>query len=302
MFKYEHDFIDIVEVGPRDGLQNEKEILSIEDKFHYIELLSKTGLKTIEATSFVRKDKIPQMADAKKLFKKIKELSLTSNISFPCLVPNMKGYLNAKEVGVDHISLFSATSDTFSKKNINCSVKESFERMQEVATEAKADGIKIRGYISTAFGCPYEGEMNAKSLIETATRFLELGVEQISIGDTIGVGTPKQVYEYTKLLSKEVPVKMLAMHFHDTRSMALSNTLSALECDIRVFDSSSGGLGGCPYAHGATGNVATEDMLYLFHSLGLKTNVDLEKVVMASKFILNKVHKISPSKYFQTLS
>lgn len=291
----------IVEVGPRDGLQNEKVCLSLEDKLEYIRLLSLTGLRTIEATSFVRGDKIPQMADAEELFTRLKKTKTFSDFHYPCLVPNIKGYELAKAVGVKEISLFSATSDQFTRKNINCTIDESFERMQQVATMAKADGIKIRAYISTAFGCPYAGEMKVSELIHVVEKFLALDVYELSIGDTIGVANPKQVYDSITELEKSVDLKKVAMHFHDTRGMGLANILASLEKGISIFDASSGGLGGCPYAFGATGNVATEDVLYLLHSLGVKTGVDEQKLYQASSFILEKTGKVSPSKYFQFL-
>lgn len=293
--------IKIVEVGPRDGLQNEKVSLSLRDKLAYIDMLAGTGLQTIEATSFVRADKIPQMADAVDLFKKLSQKEYFDRISFPCLVPNMKGYEQASSAGVKEISLFSATSDAFTAKNINCSVDESFERMQEVADAAIKDGVKMRGYVSTAFGCPYAGEMSVDKLVHVIERFFKLGVYEVSIGDTIGVAVPGQVDKYLSVIKKEFDLDKLAMHFHDTRGMAVANCLVSLEHGISVFDSSSGGLGGCPYAKGATGNVATEDILYLFESLGLDTGINLEAVARASKFILEKVQKNSPSKYYQTI-
>lgn len=293
--------IKVVEVGPRDGLQNEKISLSLNDKLAYIDLLAATGLQTIEATSFVRADKIPQMADAVDLFKKLSQKEYFNRISFPCLVPNMKGYEQASSAGVKEISLFSATSDAFTAKNINCTVDESFERMQEVADAAIKDGVKMRGYVSTAFGCPYAGEMSVDKLVHVIERFFKLGVYEVSIGDTIGVAVPGQVDKYLSVIKKEFDLDKLAMHFHDTRGMAVANCLVSLEHGISVFDSSSGGLGGCPYAKGATGNVATEDILYLFESLGLDTGINLEAVARASKFILEKVQKNSPSKYYQTI-
>lgn len=293
--------IKIVEVGPRDGLQNEKMSLSVNDKVEYISLLAEAGFSTIEATSFVRADKIPQMADAKELFTQISKKTYFSEISFPCLIPNMKGFEKSQIVGVKEISLFSATSDDFTQKNINCSVEESFERMKPVADLAIKKGLKIRGYISTAFGCPYAGVMSVEKLIQVAKKFFELGVYEISIGDTIGVATPTQVDEYLSELLKVVPKEKVAMHFHDTRGMALSNILVSLQHGISVYDASSGGLGGCPYAKGATGNIATEDVIYLAESMGIKTGLDLDKVIIASRFILEKVGKKSPSKYFETL-
>lgn len=291
--------IKIVEVGPRDGLQNEKTILSTDDKFQFISMLVEAGLKTVEVTSFVKAPAIPQMADANELYGKVKGTLSQKGVSFPCLVPNMKGYEAAKALGVEEIALFSATSDSFTKKNINASVDESFERMKEVAQAAKQDGIRVRGYVSTAFGCPYEGKMDVKKLVDVSKRFLELGVYEISVGDTIGIAVPSQVKDYLKVLTKEMPTEKLAMHFHDTRGMALTNILTSLEFGIKTFDSSAGGLGGCPYAKGATGNVATEDVWYLMQSQGLETGITLEKLAQASSFILGKVNRGTESKFLR---
>lgn len=290
--------VKIVEVGPRDGLQNEKSQLSCEVKLEYIKKLGKTGLKTIEITSFVSPKAIPQMADATELFKKA-DKALDASIAKPCLVPNMKGYEAALKAGVKEISLFSATSDSFTHKNINCSVEESFVRMQEVAQNAKKDGIKIRGYISTAFGCPYEGEMPADKLLTVTEGFFKLGVYEVSVGDTIGVAVPSQVDEYVGKLVSNFDKSKLAMHFHDTRGMALTNTLVSLKHGISVFDSSSGGLGGCPYAKGATGNVATEDLVYLFESLGINHGIDMKALSQASEYILKEIGKETTSKYLK---
>ncbi|MGB0455075.1 MAG: hydroxymethylglutaryl-CoA lyase [Bacteriovoracaceae bacterium] len=291
--------VSFVEVGPRDGLQNEKEIISLDDKITYIEKLIEAGHEAIEVTSFVRPDAIPQMGDATELYSKLSSLNNTNNVRFLCLVPNITGYQAAKACGVKEIALFSATSNSFTKKNINCTVDESFERMEEVIKLAKADGVKIRAYISTAFGCPYEGDMSKEALLDVIQKFIAYNIEDISIGDTIGVATPKQVDEYLSFILEKVDKKKIAMHFHDTRGMALSNILISLKHGITNYDSSSGGLGGCPYANGATGNVATEDLVYLFDSLNIKHNLDEGKLIEASKFILKKVNKESPSKYFQ---
>lgn len=291
--------IKIVEVGPRDGLQNEKVILPTEDKFNFIRLLADAGLKTIEVTSFVKAPAIPQMSDAPILFEKVKGSLSNQNIAFPCLVPNLKGYEAAKALGVKEVALFSATSNSFTKKNINASIDESFERMREVANEAKRDGIKIRGYISTAFGCPYEGDMSIEQLVDVTRRFLDLGVYEVSIGDTIGVAVPSQVRRFLKVLKKEFPIEKLAMHLHDTRGMALTNILVSLEEGVTSFDSSAGGIGGCPYAKGATGNVATEDVWYLLESQGLKTGIDLHKLTQASSFILDKLNRQTESKFLK---
>lgn len=291
--------VRIVEVGPRDGLQNEKSVLETEDKFQYISMLKDAGLRTIEVTSFVKPPAIPQMRDAVELFTAVRDRLGLSEVNFPCLVPNMFGYEKARSLGVKEIALFSATSDSFTRKNVNASVDETFERMKEVAEAAKKDNIRMRGYISTAFGCPYEGRMEVGKLIAVAERFLKLGVYEISVGDTIGVATPSQVRDYLRDLAKAVPLQQAAMHFHDTRGMALTNIQVSLEAGISVFDSSSGGLGGCPYAKGATGNVATEDVWYLLQSHGIETGIDIKKLSEASAFILGKVQRNTESKFLR---
>jgi hydroxymethylglutaryl-CoA lyase len=291
--------IKIVEVGARDGLQNEKTILSTEDKYKFISMLKDAGLKTIEVTSFVKAPAIPQMGDAKELFELVRSNLMSGDVGFPCLVPNMQGYENAMKSGVKEIALFSATSDSFAKKNVNATVDETFVRMKDVAEAAKKDGIKVRGYVSTAFGCPYEGTMSVDKLVSVAKRFLDLGVYEVSVGDTIGVATPNQVSDYLKVLVKEVPLNKLAMHFHDTRGMALTNIMRSIEAGITVYDSSAGGLGGCPYAKGATGNVATEDVWYLLQSLGLETGIDIKKLSEASQYILGRVNRPTESKFLK---
>lgn len=291
--------IKIVEVGPRDGLQNEQTILSTEDKFHFISLLCESGLKTIEVTSFVKAPAIPQMADSVELFTKVRQELAGKGISFPCLVPNLKGYETAKNLGVKEIAVFTATSDSFTKKNINVTVDESFEKIKEVIQIAKSDGVLVRGYVSTAFGCPYEGDMDVKKLVSVAQRLFDLGVYEVSVGDTIGVARPNQVRSFIKTLKNEFPLEKIAMHFHDTRGMALTNIYVSLEEGIQIFDSSAGGLGGCPYAKGATGNVATEDLWYLMQSEGLDTGVDIAKLSEASKFILEKINRKTESKFLR---
>lgn len=288
--------VTIIEVGPRDGLQNEKTILKTEDKVKFIKMLADSGLTEIEATSFVRADKIPQMGDADKLFP---EISKINGVNSPCLVPNLKGLEKALAVGVKEIAVFSATSETFNSKNINASIDESLERIKAVCEEAKKHGLKIRGYVSTAFGCPYEGETSVEKLIEVSRALLKLGAYEVSIGDTIGVATPAQVQYIVNKLLTNFKKDQIALHFHDTRGMALSNILTALTLGINKFDSSAGGLGGCPYAKGATGNVATEDLVYLLNSLGIKSNVDIEKLAEASEFILGKLNRKTSSKYLQ---
>ncbi len=293
------DHVRIVEVGPRDGLQNEKAILATEDKFEFIRRLAEAGLKTVEITSFVKAPAIPQMADATELYTMVRERLGASGVGFPCLVPNQHGYDDAMALGVREIALFTATSDTFARKNVNASVEETFARMRPLAEQARRDGVKVRAYVSTAFGCPYEGEIPLARLEKVVADCLAMGVYEVSVGDTTGVARPKQVQQALRALVASHGASKLAMHFHDTRGMAIANILTSLERGIRTFDSSAGGLGGCPYAMGATGNVATEDVWYLCHAQGLATGVDLAKLVEASSFILAKVGKETPSKFLR---
>ncbi len=291
--------ISIVEVGPRDGLQNEKSVIATDDKFEFVRLLSLSGLKSIEVTSFVKPPAIPQMADAKELFERVRRELTSPSITYPCLVPNMYGFETAKALGVKDIALFSATSDSFAKKNVNATVDETFERMIPVGQEAQQSGMSVRAYISTSYGCPYEGDVPHSKLMNVIERFMKMGVREISIGDTTGVARPRQVKASLKEIKSTFGLDKIAMHFHDTKGMALSNILVSLEEGITTFDSSAGGLGGCPYAKGATGNVATEDVWYLCHSQGLETGIDLDKLVAASSFILSKVGKETPSKFLK---
>ncbi|OVE81800.1 hydroxymethylglutaryl-CoA lyase [bacterium K02(2017)] len=291
--------IKIVEVGPRDGLQNEALNVSTADKFSFIKKLADSGLTTIEATSFVNPKWVPQMADAIDLFSLIKADDDLKNVKFPCLVPNQRGLESAIAAGVKDIAFFTATSDTFNKKNTNVTVGESLKKLEDIVATAKAHQINIRGYISTVFGCPYEGISSLKSLLQVIHAYLDLGIQEISLGDTIGVATPSQVKEIlSQIAAAQFDLKHFAMHFHDTRGMAVVNSYVSLQEGIRIFDSSAGGLGGCPYANGATGNVATEDLFYLFESCELETGIDLKKLMQASEFILGKVAKQSPSKVF----
>lgn len=289
----------IIEVGPRDGLQNEKSILATEDKAKFIDMLVDAGLTSIEITSFVRAPKIPQMGDAKELFSNISKKDYFSKIHAPCLVPNLKGMENAVELGVKEIAIFTATSNTFNQKNINATIEESLKRFDPVIELAQKNNIKIRGYVSTVFGCPYEGETSVDTLLTVIKELKSFGCYEISLGDTIGVANPLQTKNILDKVSKIISMDEIAMHFHDTRGMALANVLSSLEMGATNFDSSAGGLGGCPYAQGSTGNVATEDVLYLLDSLGIETGVDMKKLSKASEFILDKVGKVSPSKYLK---
>ena len=287
--------VTVYEVGPRDGLQNEKEIVPTDVKVAFIEKLSDAGLSAIEMTSFVKPSAIPQLADATEVVKGVRR---RSGIRFPVLVPNLKGFEAARAVGVREIAVFTAASETFNRKNINCGIEESIERFRPVVMAAAQERIRVRGYISTAFGCPYEGRIEPESVREVVHMLLDLGIEEISIGDTIGVGTPNQVYDLIEALyASGVSREVLALHFHDTRGTALANVCAGLDCGVTIFDSSAGGLGGCPYAPGASGNLATEDLLYLLDGLGIRTGVSLTAVVEASLFLAGKIGHRPPSRY-----
>jgi hydroxymethylglutaryl-CoA lyase len=269
--------IRIFEVGPRDGLQNEKTILSLEDKVWLIEALSKTGLKDIEGGAFVRPDRVPQMADSELVFEKLK----SSHSRYWFLVPNRKGLERAISKGVSNVAFFSAVSDTFNQKNIGMSVEESFQEMQAMMAIAQQENLKVRAYVSTVWGCPFEGRISASKSLSVIERMAAMGVDQVSIGDTIGVANPNAVESILKPLlqnQKHSKKDLFAVHFHDTRGTALANALKSYELGIQVFDSSVGGLGGCPFAPGAAGNLATEDLLYLFKEMGINTNVNYRMV------------------------
>lgn len=291
--------VRIIEVGPRDGLQNEKQIVSIEDKITFIKMLSDAGLKEIEATSFVRAQKIPQMSDGGELFTRLNNEKSLKDTKLLSLVPNKKGMDNAQLVGVREIAIFTATSNLFNQKNINATIDESLKRIDEVMKVATKEGIKARGYISTVFGCPYEGKTSLLELKRIANHLKAAGVYEISLGDTIGIANPVQVKEVIDFLAADFELSFFAMHFHDTRGMAVANILTSLELGITSFDSSAGGLGGCPYAKGASGNVATEDLFYLFDSMGIDTGINIEKLAEASNFILSKLNKESASKFLK---
>ncbi|XP_053977236.1 hydroxymethylglutaryl-CoA lyase, mitochondrial [Hylaeus volcanicus] len=288
------NFIKIVEVGPRDGLQNERNIVPTEIKVDFINRLSESGLKSIEVTSFVSPKWVPQMADNVQVFQNINKVHGTS---YPVLVPNLKGLEDALKVGVKEIAVFSAVSETFTKKNTNCSINDSMKNIKAVVEEAKKQDIKIRGYISCIAGCPYEGETKPTMVANVSTFLLQLGCYEISLGDTIGVGTPdkiKKVLHELKHVSNDM--SEFAIHCHDTYGQALVNILTSLEYGIRVFDSSVAGLGGCPYAAGASGNVATEDLLYFLHGQGLETGVNLNKIAKIGDFISSQLQRKNQSK------
>lgn len=291
--------VRIVEVGPRDGLQNEKTIVSLEDKVQFILGLSAAGLHEIEATSFVRGDKIPQMSDGAELYTRLMAEASLAKTHLISLVPNSKGMEMALAAGVKDIAVFTSTSNTFNKKNINATIDESLAKIAEVMNVAQQNKIRTRGYISTVFGCPYEGKTSLEELKRIAHRLKALGVYEISLGDTIGIANPKQVLEVIDFLAQDFDLSFFSMHFHDTRGMAVANVLTALEMGITSFDSSAAGLGGCPYAVGASGNVATEDLYFLFHSMGIETGIDIKKLSQASSAILSKLNRASPSKYLK---
>ncbi len=278
--------VTIMEVGPRDGLQNEKAQIPTEVKVQFIEKLSETGLKQIEVTSFVHPKAIPQLADAAEV---IARLPQKPDVTYWTLVPNMKGMERAIAAGVKHIAVFTAASETFTKNNINMSIAESFEAFRPVIETAKKEGITVRGYVSTAFHCPYEGKIDKEQTRNVTQRLLDLGVFEVSIGDTIGKATPEEVTDTMGYLLQTIPRDKLAMHFHDTHGRALENVRASLDLGLSTFDASAGGLGGCPYAPGASGNLATEKLVMEMNRLGIETGVDLAKLQAASQVILDSL-------------
>jgi len=276
------DKVRLVEVGPRDGLQNEQQTLSADLKVELVDRLSVAGFPNIEAASFVSPRWVPQMATSTEVMARIHRRPGTI---YSALVPNMKGFDAALAAHADEVVIFGAASEAFSQKNINCSMAESIERFRDVAAAAKAHGLRLRGSISCALGCPYQGEVNPEAVADVVKRMRDLGCDEIDIADTIGVGTAVQVQRLFERVSREFPIGQLSGHFHDTYGQALANVYAALEIGVAIFHSSVAGLGGCPYAKGATGNVATEDVLYLLHGLGISTGVDLDAVVDAGQFI-----------------
>ncbi len=287
--------VTVVEVGPRDGLQNEKGVISTADKISFINLLAEAGFTVIEATSFVSPKAIPQLADATVVMAAVTQ---RPGLRYTALVPNAKGMERAIAAGLREVAVFTGASETFVRHNINTSIAGSIENFRPVLALAREANVRVRGYISTAFGCPYEGDVAPQAVARVAAALLELGVAELSIGDTIGVATPDQVVRVVDALRPIVGLDRLAMHFHDTRGTALANVLTALQLGISIFDSAAGGLGGCPYAPGASGNLATEDLLYLLHGLGVETGVDLEKVVAASAFLARARGAEPASRYY----
>nr|XP_032645452.1 hydroxymethylglutaryl-CoA lyase, mitochondrial [Chelonoidis abingdonii] len=291
--------VKIVEVGPRDGLQNEKNIVPTQVKISFINMLSETGLPVIEATSFVSPKWVPQMADHTEVLQGIQKFP---GVSYPVLTPNLKGFQAAVAAGAKEVSIFGAASELFTKKNINCSIEESLQRFSEVMHAAGEASIPVRGYVSCVLGCPYEGKIAPAKVAEVSKKMYSMGCYEISLGDTIGVGTPGSMKEMLSAVMKEVPVRALAVHCHDTYGQALANTLVALQMGVSVVDSSVAGLGGCPYAQGASGNVATEDLVYMLHGLGIHTGVDLQKLMEAGVFICKALNRRTSSKVVQASS
>lgn len=274
--------VRIVEVGPRDGLQNEKTIIPAAAKIELIDRLSRTGLRTIEATSFVSPKWVPQLADAEEVFRGIEK---REGVSYPVLVPNEQGYLRARAAGATEVVVFTAASEAFTRRNINASVGESLQRFAPVFERARADGVKVRGYVSTVLGCPYQGEVPLADVVRVAKTLYAMGCHEISLGDTIGVGTPLKARAMLRAVASEVPMHALAVHFHDTWGQALANILACLEEGVAVVDAAISGTGGCPYARGASGNVATEDVVYMLHGMGVGTGVDLELLAATGRWL-----------------
>lgn len=287
--------VTVYEVGPRDGLQNEREPVPTDVKVRFVDLLTSAGLLYVEVTSFVRPGAIPQLADATEVAQKIERRPGTR---LTALVPNLRGMERARGTGLDGIALFTAATESFSRHNTNATIAETIERFRPVMEEARALGLWVRGYVSTAFGCPYEGEVAPKAVVGVVQRLDALGVDEVAVSDTIGVATPAQVARMVDAISQVIGPERIALHFHDTRGTALANVLAGLEMGIATFDSSAGGLGGCPYAPGASGNLATEDLLYMLHGLGIETGVDLNNVVEASAFLAATTGRIPTSRYF----
>jgi hydroxymethylglutaryl-CoA lyase len=285
--------VRLVEVGPRDGLQNEKAIMPAAVKIELIDRLSATGLRTIEATSFVSPKWIPQLADAEEVFRGI---TRREGVAYPVLVPNLTGYERARAAGATEIAVFTAASEAFNRRNTNAGIDESIARFEPVLERARADGVRVRGYVSTVLGCPYQGDVPLADVVRVAARLHGLGCEEVSLGDTIGIGTPGKARAMLRAVADEVPMAALAVHFHDTRGQALANILACLEEGVAVIDSSVSGTGGCPYARGASGNVATEDVAYMLEGLGIATGVDLPRLVETGLWLSERLGRETGSR------
>jgi hydroxymethylglutaryl-CoA lyase len=291
--------VRIVEMGPRDGLQNEKTEVPTRAKIELIERLADAGLPAVEATAFVSPKWVPQMADHTEVLEGIRR---KPGVAYPVLAPNLKGYEAARAAGATEVAVFGAASETFSKKNINCSIAESLERFLPVTKKASRDGIRVRGYISCVLGCPYEGEVKPEKVAEVARALHDMGCYEISLGDTIGTGTPGKTKAMIEACARHVPVARLAGHFHDTYGQALANIYASLELGVATFDASVAGLGGCPYAPGASGNVATEDVVYMLDGLGIATGIDLKKLAETGRWICQLIGRESSSRAGKALA
>ena len=290
--------IQIVEVGPRDGLQNEKEWVRTETKIALIEKLAESGIKKIETASFVSPKWVPQMRDA---FEVLSGIARRPGGTYSVLTPNLKGFERALEAGTTEVAVFGAASEAFSQKNINCSISESVERFRPVVAAAQKNRIRVRGYISCVLGCPYQGEVPVDMVVNLAAQMSEMGCSEISLGDTIGIGTPMQAKNMMESVAEKVPLSNLALHFHDTRGQALANIYACLELGVSVIDASVSGLGGCPYAKGAAGNVATEEVVYMLHGMGIETGIDLEKLIETGRFISDAFGRMPQSRVSSAL-
>ncbi|WP_140908563.1 hydroxymethylglutaryl-CoA lyase [Cognatiluteimonas lumbrici] len=291
--------VRIVEVGARDGLQNEKAIVPTAAKIELIDRLSATGLQSIEATSFVSPKWIPQLADAAEVMAGIER---RPGVRYPVLVPNLQGYERARAAGAEDIAVFTAASEVFNQRNTNAGIDESLQRFAPVLERARADGVRVRGYVSTVLGCPYQGEVPLADVVRVARALHAMGCEEVSLGDTIGVGTPGKARDMLRAVAGEVPMERLAVHFHDTYGQALSNILACLEEGVAVVDSSVAGTGGCPYARGASGNVASEDVVYMLHGLGIETGIDLDRLVATGRWLAALLGRESGSKVGRALA
>jgi hydroxymethylglutaryl-CoA lyase len=290
--------VRIVEMGPRDGLQNEKQLVPLATKLELIDRLADVGLREIEATSFVSPKWVPQMGDHDAL---MRALTRRPGVRYPVLTPNLQGFQAAMGAGADYVAVFAAASEAFSKKNINCSIAESIERFAPVMAAARERGVAVRGYVSCVIGCPYEGEVAPSKVAEVAERLADLGCHEVSLGDTIGVGTPASVQRMLEAVAARVPLERLAGHYHDTYGMAVANVHASYAMGLRAFDASVGGLGGCPYAKGATGNVATEDLVYLLHGLGVRTGIELDALVDCAAWISQQLGRAPASRVARAL-
>ena len=288
----------IKEVGPRDGLQNEKVQIETSDKVSFINLLSDTGLSYIEVTSFVHPKWIPQLSDA---FEVMQQIKRQQDVTYAALIPNMQGLERALQVGIDEANVFMSASESHNKNNINKTMADTYPVLNEVVRHAKQQQLTVRGYVSTVLGCPYEGDVSPQQVLDVVHRLFDMGVDEISLGDTIGVGVPNEVERLLEVLLTSYKPHQFAMHFHDTRGTAIANIIKSMEMGITIFDSAVGGLGGCPYAKGASGNVATEDVLYTLNKMGITTNVSLERLLQAAQYIEHKINRTVNSKQMAIL-